>query len=168
MISLCWGKWIKDLDKNLKTRRFDRNLFSLVFVFLHSDSTDPEADDSDDQTAWDSVSSLQRRAPLPSLKEGGKPEEHSPELRGLGVRRGTSSWPPQVFWGHIPALHRQQDVFSKQDHWSKGHIPEYPPQNISIIGSCNCSFALNRQIWEWYWSSHPSLSKNVNELTFQD
>lgn len=111
-----WGECIKNLDKNLKTRCFDHNLFSLVFVFLHSDSTDPEADDSDDQTAWDSVSSLQRRAPLPSLKEGGKPEEHSPELRGLGVRRGASSWPLQVFWGHILALHRQMDVFSKQDN----------------------------------------------------
>lgn len=84
-------KWITNSpqDENL----LDPNLLTLVFVFLRSDSSDPEADDSDDQAAWDPVSSLQRRASLSSLKKRREAEEHSPKLRRLGVGGGTSSWP---------------------------------------------------------------------------
>lgn len=88
-------------DKNLTVTQFSESfpwnlrdkIFDLLtdFFFLCSDSSDPKADDSDDQTARGSVSSLQRRASLPSAKQGREPEERAPELRGLGVCRGASS-----------------------------------------------------------------------------
>jgi len=43
---------------SLKRRLSDANLSTFVFVSLRSDSSDPDADDGDDQTAWDFVSSL--------------------------------------------------------------------------------------------------------------
>lgn len=66
-------------------------LIASLFVSLRSDSSDPESDDGDDQAARDAVSSLQRRASLAALKEGREPEEHSPELCGLGVGRGLTT-----------------------------------------------------------------------------
>ncbi|CAF87861.1 unnamed protein product, partial [Tetraodon nigroviridis] len=50
-----------------------------------SHASDPEADDGHDQPAPDSVSSLQRHAPVSPVQQDGEPEEHSTELRWLGV-----------------------------------------------------------------------------------
>lgn len=66
--------------------------FIHTFLFFCSDSSDPEADDSHDQPPRDPVSSIQRRAPHFPLEQGRQPEEHSTELRWLGVCRGTRSW----------------------------------------------------------------------------
>lgn len=104
-------------------------IFSHLFVFLRSDSSDPKADDGDDQTAWDSVSSLQRRTSLPSLKQGGKPKEHSPKLCGLGVCRGTSSWP------HIkPLLLFFISCFQGLLHKLQ-KLPQHPKQWV-LVGRC--------------------------------
>lgn len=67
------------------------NLLALLSVSLHSDSSDPESDDGDDQAARGAVSSLQRRAAVSPPKEGREPEERSPELCGLGVGRGSTT-----------------------------------------------------------------------------
>lgn len=66
-------------------------LIASLCVSLCSDASDPESDDGDDQAARDAVSSFQRRASLSPLKEGREPEEHSPELCGLGVGRGSTT-----------------------------------------------------------------------------
>lgn len=81
-------EWVKSVQRERGM------IITPVFVFVRSDSSDPESDDGDDQTARETVSSLQRRASLSSLKQGREPEEHSPELCRLGVGRGLSAnWP---------------------------------------------------------------------------
>lgn len=112
------------------------DLIALLFVSLRSNSSDPESDDGDDQAARDTVSSLQRRASLAALKEGREPEEHSPELCGLGVGRGSTTH--DVASALFVICH---SVASKQDAGQQTH----GRKSERTASSCHFRYLKNEQ-----------------------